>query len=402
MLFLIMVVPFYALPLLYFSVFIGPLVAVRIAGRVPLLDCIDILLPLVIGILLLRRFLQEKDFFQFHISHIGRAFILFLLCILLSSFGAINRLRALMDWKGYLWGFLLYLLGYTLTTNKKKSKNFFYFLASWGSILTLLVIHSILQTENLMRAIVTRAVNLSWGQTNYIAAFYVVLIPIVISLIFNEKLMWRKSLFLLITLFLFSGLIFTSSRGGMIATMVAIFILLAGLLRRNLSLQLVSVIGFIILVVWLHPASKFLILRFVDFQTSISALTRIVRWEETWHVFKSHPIFGVGLENLCYHLQHFSYLILSAHNLILEALSQTGIIGLFGLMFLFFSTFKMLLKNYRITRNPLAWGVFSGALGAVIHSMVEPNFGGTRFAIFFWGIIGVTEKMLMYRKKDIK
>jgi O-antigen ligase len=144
----------------------------------------------------------------------------------------------------------------------------------------------------------------------------------------------------------------------------------------------------------LNPAIKTLFDRFIYFETSSSVLVRLERWRQTWTIFKENPIFGIGIGNLGYHLKHKITSIVSAHNLFLGSLAETGIIGFSLLLLLIISSSVLLVRNcIRIKMsffNCFSWGIFAALIGVLVHSMVEPNLEGYQFSLIFWSLIGVS------------
>jgi O-antigen ligase len=143
----------------------------------------------------------------------------------------------------------------------------------------------------------------------------------------------------------------------------------------------------------------------MGYQTSSSVLSRIEIWLESIKIFKSHPIFGVGLGNIHFYVENYfikaasGFHLIKAHNLVLELLAETGIIGLAIFGTLLFKALRIQLHNcFQLDKgfqNSLAWGILSGTLAAIVHSMVEPNIMGYMFGLVFWMIVGLSIKQGM-------
>ena len=81
---------------------------------------------------------------------------------------------------------------------------------------------------------------------------------------------------------------------------------------------------------------------------------RIELWIANWHIFKDHPLFGVGLhkndklvENYHKSLGHKHNVVSHAHNTYLQLLAGTGLFGFISLMVFFIFIIKQILKNLR-------------------------------------------------------
>jgi O-antigen ligase len=140
----------------------------------------------------------------------------------------------------------------------------------------------------------------------------------------------------------FVALVATVSKAGLIAVAVG----LAGWValtpkgartRRAVTTLLVMCIGWVLMPAEVHQ-------RFAAFtQVNSDAYSRVAIWAAGWHMFLAHPFFGVGLGN--YNLYAPLYFPQgtgyeegqAAHNIVIGALAQTGIVGLLLLLLMIWS-----------------------------------------------------------------
>ena len=110
-------------------------------------------------------------------------------------------------------------------------------------------------------------------------------------------------------------------------------------LKNNLSVFLILLIFLIVL---LNPIflERFTLLNFSD--ESVTQRADLIN--SSLNMFSKNPVFGVGINNFLNNLEpnfNSPILIQPVHNIFLLTLSQTGIIGFWILVYLFFKAFKV-------------------------------------------------------------
>ena len=151
---------------------------------------------------------------------------------------SIDQLRVLTYWKNYFAGFFAFCVTYYAIKKKSHVKSVIISVIIWGVILSLLEIKVLYDLGGLTTGIVglflkKNLLTLGWGRSNYLAAFFVIIIPITIGYLLYAK---SKSIKLLITgaLVLMSfALILTLSRGGVLALLITLIILLSKVLKTR-------------------------------------------------------------------------------------------------------------------------------------------------------------------------
>ncbi|WP_179953477.1 O-antigen ligase family protein [Desulfobotulus mexicanus] len=158
------------------------------------------------------------------------------------------------------------------------------------------------------------------------------------------------------------------SRNGWIILAVVLFSVFIWIIRRD-GLRKLPFLGVIGLVVGLAiMGSMFFSSSFSErFQQSVLVFShdsdqidqavsnRLPIWHTAFEVFKANPVNGVGARNLRYAYENYapqddffmnnSLTVHHAHLLLLDIASETGIIGIFGLLFAMGFMFKFWLKS---------------------------------------------------------
>ncbi len=188
-----------------------------------------------------------------------------------------------------------------------------------------------------------------------------VFFPLAYYFIFSLRTHWSKAkTFALIFILPCSAIlsvIGSSSRGGLIAMVFSVFYMsLFTQYKKNILLG-IALLG-VLVTLFLPEESKD---RFRNIGKDSDSLHRLYLWEKGVDMYKRKPLFGVGYENYnIYYLRNYTSfeekelerdvssgtveIVSACHNIFIQALSETGTIGIFVL-------FLLMLKNYRMNNH---------------------------------------------------
>ncbi len=244
--------------------------------------------------------------------------------------------------------------------------------------------------------------------SNFYALVLVPLVPLAIDRLWHESSRLLRLLAgwtLLVTVL---SIVFTYSRGGFLALVVVVVLML---LRMKLNPWLLVALAAFALVVW-----QFLPAQYTDrigtlgslvgagsdtaVTTEVSFRGRLSETTVAWQMFLDHPIQGVGLANYNSNYQAYSQNLgldprldaRSAHSLYLEIAAESGLIGLvsFGaiLWFLFQGIFQAN-KTFK-TAGLTDYSHLAVAFGiALIGYLVGSIFLHLAYARYFWLFLGI-------------
>ena len=256
------------------------------------------------------------------------------------------------------------------------------------------------------------------GDPNFFAQIMVVLVPISLERFLHEK---RISL-RLVALWTFANsvlsVIFTYSRGGLLALMMAVVVLLLYYPPKRLQIPIFILIiaGFI---AFLPP----------NYVARLSTLTELfkntgtTRVEERslqgrlsenmtgWEMIKTHPLFGVGLSTYNYLFPTYSKKLglalvateREAHNLYLESLAETGIIGFSVLAWLLITSFLTVIRARKMfqTANIKDYeGMSTGFLAGLAGYFTAAAFIHNAFPRYFFLLLGIALSLQMVAKNS--
>jgi O-antigen ligase len=397
--------PFFLLNLLIFSILLGSLGLFKVSGKSPPVLVLDLVFVLVFFILFFKSIFHFNEFERF--SLFSLFWIPFLIWGSLSLVIAYDKFRALLIWRSYFAGFISFSFAFFVIQKRSHVSFLIVALIIWGLILAIIEFYILMQLGGLSSGIVgiffkKNLLATTWGKSNYLATFFVLIIPIAIGYFLTQTSRKAKLFSGFSLLFMFSALIFTLSRGGILALMIALGFLLFGVVRPRTMIPILIAFIAIALIVVLNPLTSVIIERLSTVERSFSYMTRVNFYSDVWKMILNNPIVGVGLGNLGYHAQFKLVTHSSAHNIFLGLLGETGIIGAVLFFILFGKVVSKYIKDYITESNEhikiLRWAFISSLLGSFVHSLMEPNFEGYQFSIMFWLTVALYFKLNLLSK----
>lgn len=184
-----------------------------------------------------------------------------------------------------------------------------------------------------------------FGNPNFLATTLVVVIPLVMSLRMDLRkgtrvLVWGMTGLYSLAVFL------TYSRGGLLGLMAVLVLIIKDLRKPMLRISALALClaGLVLAVNSWGRSETFNI----DLEEDESAKARMEAYEAGWEMFMDHPVLGVGPGCSGLGLGEYGNKHM-VHNTILQALSETGLLGT---SFFLIAVFASLLHCRRIERAP--------------------------------------------------
>jgi O-antigen ligase len=346
-----------------------------------------------------------------------------------SWFGSYNRQEGLISWLFYgLWMILLVLRLNSETKENRLTKiNYFLKITSFSGLLVSL--YAVFQIFGLdfftwsePASITGRAVS-SFGQPNYLACWLVLVLPFSAYLFSVTKNKINRLIWGSIFTVELSALLATGSRAAfLVFLIISIFWFFWFLFQRKilsfkkiLLIIISSLVVFLIFIVFIASINKDRFTELTDFKKG-SAAVRLDLWQKGLVAYSKKPILGYGLENQMeayigyYKVDDALYSrpnVYSdrAHNLILDILLTSGIVGLIFFIYFLYWIFSNLFtglknNNYHNLSAFLIWSLIVYLVSLLF------NFSVTITNIYFWLIVSlsiiVTEKEIFLAKVDEK
>ncbi|PMQ01190.1 MAG: hypothetical protein CBR30_07475 [Dictyoglomus sp. NZ13-RE01] len=206
----------------------------------------------------------------------------------------------------------------------------------------------------------------------------------------------EKLLYFLSTFIILSGLILTMSQGAIIGLLIGeIVLFILGEKRIRRQIKTIGMIGVLLLGLFIGRSLlvkdnlfSFFLTR-LDLNSS-SKTERIYIWKASWHMFLDYPITGVGFG--CFSLEYPRYKLPQAyeqnhsfaHNLPLNLLAETGILGFFTFSFLTLSFFWKGIKGYIRSKDLTLLSLIGGFTAYMVHQLFDGTMWSLHFGIFFF------------------
>jgi O-antigen ligase len=216
--------------------------------------------------------------------------------------------------------------------------------------------------------------------------------------VLGKQRLWQWTGFVCLAL-CFAALFLTSSRGGLVAGAAEVAILLALLApRRRTTLVVLGALVLAAAIVMSLPATAGGEIRSDRLQSvdEFTLQSREALWGAAALIFLDHPVLGAGFGEFRFAFQQYVPGIedrLDAHNLYLQTLAETGVVGF---LVFFLSMVLFLHSAYKLTKSadPLLRLVGLGVLGAIaatlVHGMVDYIFiASPQFGNLFWVVLGL-------------
>lgn len=198
------------------------------------------------------------------------------------------------------------------------------------------------------------------GDPNFYAQIVIVIVPLALERFLHEKGIAMRLLALWGLLVSVMTVIITYSRGGLISMVISIAVLFWFYppKRAHVPFIVLSVVAFFLVLPPSYLDRLFTLGGFFGAPSSsrveeLSLQGRLSENLTALEMVKQNPLFGVGLNSYAYLFPYYSKglglaLVATereAHNLYLETLAETGIVGLALFLFLLFYCYRVMLKS---------------------------------------------------------
>ena len=145
----------------------------------------------------------------------------------------------------------------------------------------------------------------------------------------------------------------------------------------------------------------------------VANFDRLDRWLSAWEMFEDHKLLGVGYGTygdvyeeryVYYEKAYWSGARMGAHNLYLEILAETGLVGLSAFLWLIWRLGLEVFRQLRYEYDPFRRTVLMGVAGALItfflHAFVNNLGPSDKIYTLFWLTIGLVPVVTRLRELD--
>jgi len=219
---------------------------------------------------------------------------------------------------------------------------------------------------------------------NILGGYLIIIFPLSLMLLKNTSSYSQK--WVLLPILMVISLILTKSIGPILIFIATFIILLFSSDNTFKNKKLI----FVIFIIFLSFALAFIIYnrwnRLVVFKSGHNPLTmRLNYWRTTMAIIKEHPFLGIGPGNfqevfLKYYKLGWGTGTRYAHNIFLQIWSETGVLGLLSIIYLFMAFIRNTLNSKYL---------FLAGLAFVLHNLIDITYFMPEVGLFWWIIIGL-------------
>lgn len=378
--------------------------------------------------------------------------------LLISALCSGDIVQGLKTWADFfIWRFMPFLILMFVFDKKDAAKKVYYAILGVFLVDALYVIY---------QGVFVYKLNINWarpygftGHPMTFAGFLCILVPILLVLVFESKVLGKYSKLALPAFIVGSGaLVLNSTRGAWLAVGIVVGLICLNYMFRSKKIFIGCIA--LILAGGLLLVNNQAFMKRVNTFNSLKSATQDPRFE-IWDVavvlFKEHPILGVGLGQFKdeyrdkyteVHLVnenqkklaaeykkyidnrnakkltpaqkkmtkekrnelHDAYVaqqsyegvgrLTHAHNNFLQMLAENGLVGFAGYVFAFGYILWRNIKNYFVNKNPYAL-MIAGSTGAlVLQGLTEYNFGNGAVMKLYWLVLGCLVVLARYYNKE--
>lgn len=228
---------------------------------------------------------------------------------------------------------------------------------------------------------------------NVLAEYLDLIIPFTFAIAVTEKSKLIKIASLGCLAVQLMALLYSYSRGGWLATIAAMAVFLVALDRRFVVLLVLGGIAGLALM----PAQYINRLLSVGDITDRSTLYRLYIWLGTIDMVKDgHWQIGIGVGEAAfasvYRFYDYGGIITPhSHNLFLQFITESGILGLIAILGAFFSGIRQSMRSFMAGGRNRLYGLAAacGIFGFFVQSMTDFGFYNYRVTFVFWCVLGL-------------
>lgn len=260
-----------------------------------------------------------------------------------------------------------------------------------------------------------RAAAASFEYGSQTAAFLLVAVPFALITVLEDKSRLRVWVALIAVVAMTAAITLADIRSALLAYLVAVVPFMRSR-KTILKMAGVLLIGFLALYALDPIIFDAIVLRTtMQGPTATSdvsnVVTRLIAWQNCLQLWVKHPLFGVGVANWRYAWMNaenamFVLPIAQPHNVFMELLAETGVVGLVTYVF-FFGRIAVILRRIKLmTKDPWVRGIAKATLVAIAAAFVVSSFNGDlpygdQVTLLLFLLLGLTLRSAQLRGAEI-
>ena len=252
-----------------------------------------------------------------------------------------------------------------------------------GILVSCQVLAYYLGSDDVIDALRTKEIDLGWGISNFVATYLIIFISTTVYYIKKKP---GRAFTVVIIAFEILMLLFTLSRGGILAFIATIPLLIYYLYHGQKNKLMITlnlmVLSIILTTVILFRLDYFIPLYERFMNLDLEGNGRVELWVQAYHKFREYPLVGAGLFARV-EGDYFGFY----HNTFMHTLASLGIVGFISLMWQIVVVLKVFLRQKDLRKYILLIAL----IGANIHGLVDNVYFMPQFMILFFAVLAVVE-----------
>lgn len=281
--------------------------------------------------------------------------------------------------------FLIYLLAINIYKNEMKPYSIIFILIIFSSILSCQLIYKFIFNFD-MSKINKDMIELSWGGSNYLAAFIVPFIPISFGFAIDARVLLQRLIWVLCCLFMLVSLILTMSKGAALSLIIVLMLIIPIFLSFKMKLvYFITMVTSIIFLIYFIPVvvpREFLELNksLIEYRISNPDNVRSEIIKYAWEDFLDNPLVGIGPFKTQAYPERYQVM---PHNFVLQVMAELGLLGSIPFFLIIIVFVFRSYENAKLSGTASNYGVFAGLIVTLLHGMTELTFQGIQYMVIY-------------------
>ena len=359
------------------------------------------------GVFLIHAIIDEK--FKFAKSPFNVAVVFFVIALI---WGVVNSFAPMSSLKQVMVHLSFILFYFVLVNVIRTKKQWLALIKAFICSAFLVAIYGVLQNfigvssteswvdEEMFTNIKMRVYSF-FNNPNVLGEFLVLTIPVALALIWNKVKDLHKVLFSLILIFMVACMIFTWSRGAWLGMMVAVALFLVISDKRWMFAGILML--FLIPIALYVTGNSAIIERFMSIGNTADTSTayRVSIWQASINMISDFWVGGIGIGSDSYTTIYPSYALpgarfaLHSHNLYLQFLVETGVIGITSLLAILLGFLKSVFATSVVRKiktsdtAKILVAIGTGFLGFMFQGLTDYVWYNYKILMIFWIVIAL-------------
>jgi O-antigen ligase len=236
---------------------------------------------------------------------------------------------------------------------------------------------------------------------NQFAGWLNLLLPVLFARMLSDRNRWLVATVILCTI----AEVATLSRSGIVAAIVAgAVVLFVTRPSRRVGFSFAfgaSIVAAILVVAGLSLGLEARFFSLAEVSQPDHLGTRAILWKAALDLWRMSPLVGIGAGNFEFDVSMVGHPEVQTHanSLYLQALSETGVVGLGAMLFLIWTVIATFARSF--SRRPIVIGIFAGSVALALHQVFDDLWFFPKVAVFWAILLGIGVVEVLQARGDV-